>query len=124
MSKLLIIDDDYVVLDLLKSTLELDGFEVMCASSGLEGLEQLIKEKPDMVLLDIMMPQVDGYEICRKIKQSPSTADIPIIFVSAKAQPEDIEVGVAFGVDDYITKPFDLKDLSQRINIILKKYDK
>ena len=122
MSTLLIIDDDYVVLDLLREALTLEGFDIVSASSGLEGLEKLIKGKPDLVLLDIMMPHLDGYEVCKKIKQSPSTSNIPIIFVSAKAQPEDIEIGVSLGADDYVTKPFDFKDLAQRIRSVLEKY--
>jgi two-component system, OmpR family, response regulator MprA len=120
--KILVIDDDFIVLDLLRDTLVMDGFEVITASSGLEGLGQLIKEQPDLVLLDIMMPNMDGYELCQKLKQSKSTSALPIIIVSAKAQPEDIEVGMALGVDDYITKPFDLKDMDKRIRIVLKKY--
>jgi len=122
MSKILAIDDDYVVLELLKETLMLEGYDVICVSSGLDGLEQLIKEKPDLVLLDVMMPQFDGYEICKKIKECKSTADIPIIFVSAKAQPEDLEIAFSLGADDYVIKPFDMKDLTDRVKAAIKKY--
>lgn len=124
MSRILVIDDDYVVLDLLKETLLMEGYDVICVSSGLDGLEQLIREKPDLVLLDVMMPDIDGYEMCKKIKECQSTADIPIIFVSAKAQPEDLEIGFSLGADDYVVKPFDMRDLTDRVRAVLMKYSK
>jgi CheY-like chemotaxis protein len=109
--RILVCDDDPVILRLLEVNLELEGFEVLTGANGQEGVEIALREKPDLVILDIMMPRMDGYEACRQIKGDATTKDIPVVFLSAKAQAADIEKGKSYGVAEYLTKPFDPTDL-------------
>ncbi len=114
--RILVCDDDPVILRLLQVNLELEGFDVLSANNGSEAVEVAIAEDPDLVILDIMMPKMDGYEACEKIKENDRTKDTPIIFLSAKAQLADIERGTASGVSEYLTKPFDPSELVALIN--------
>ena len=109
--RILICDDDPVILRLLEVNLELEGYDVLTAHHGEEALEIATRELPDLVILDIMMPRLDGYQTCQKLKAQPSTEPIPVVFLSAKAQASDIEKGKSFGVNEYLTKPFDPNDL-------------
>lgn len=113
--RVLICDDDPVILRLLEVNLELEGFEVLTGNNGAEGVEIATREVPDLVILDIMMPRMDGYEACRQIKEHEATKHIPVVFLSAKAQASDIEKGKSFGVDEYLTKPFDPTDLTDLV---------
>ena len=109
--RVLICDDDPVILRLLEVNLELEGYDVLTAHHGEEAFEIATRELPDLVILDIMMPRLDGYQTCQKLKAQPSTEQIPVVFLSAKAQASDIEKGRSFGVAEYLTKPFDPNDL-------------
>ncbi len=109
--RILICDDDPVILRLLEVNLELEGYDVLTAHHGEEAFEIATRELPDLVILDIMMPRLDGYQTCQKLKAQSSTEQIPVVFLSAKAQQSDIEKGKSFGVSDYLTKPFDPNDL-------------
>ena len=109
--RILICDDDPVILRLLEVNLELEGYEVLSARNGEEALEIASAEKPDLVILDIMMPKLDGYQTAERLKSQDDTKEIPVVFVSAKAQLSDIEKGKSYGVADYLTKPFDPSDL-------------
>ena len=109
--RVLICDDDPVILRLLEVNLELEGYDVLTANHGEEAFEIASRELPDLVILDIMMPRLDGYQTCQKLKAQPSTEPIPVVFLSAKAQQSDIEKGRSFGVSEYLTKPFDPNDL-------------
>jgi CheY-like chemotaxis protein len=109
--RILVCDDDPVILRLLQVNLELENYEVLLAHHGARAVEIATKEHPDLVVLDIMMPRMDGYEACQKLKAHESTKDIPVIFLSAKAQPSDIERGKEYGVAAYLTKPFDPAEL-------------
>jgi CheY-like chemotaxis protein len=109
--RILVCDDDPVILRLLQVNLELEGYEVLLAHHGEKAIEIAVDEHPDLVILDIMMPRMDGYQTCQMIKSQDETRDIPVVFLSAKAQASDIEKGKSFGVDDYLTKPFDPSDL-------------
>ena len=109
--RVLICDDDPVILRLLEVNLELEGYDVLTANHGEEAFEIASRELPDLVILDIMMPRLDGYQTCQKLKAQSSTEQIPVVFLSAKAQASDIEKGKSFGVSDYLTKPFDPNDL-------------
>ncbi len=109
--RVLICDDDPVILRLLQVNLELEGYDVLTAHHGEEAFDIATKELPDLVILDIMMPRLDGYQTCQKLKAEDSTKQIPVVFLSAKAQQSDIEKGKSFGVSDYLTKPFDPNDL-------------
>jgi CheY-like chemotaxis protein len=109
--KILICDDDPVILKLLQVNLELEGYEVIAGRNGEEAVRLSQSEHPDLIILDIMMPKMDGYQACSQIKARESTKDIPVIFLSAKAQHSDIEKGIAYGVAAYMTKPFDPNEL-------------
>lgn len=117
--RILICDDDPVILRLLQVNLELEGFEVLLGNNGEEAVQIAQNEHPDLIILDIMMPRMDGYQACEKLKSLDDTRDIPVVFLSAKAQQSDIERGKAYGVVDYITKPFDPNDLIDVLDRLL-----
>ena len=109
--RILIADDDPVILRLIQVNLELEGYQVLTANNGVEAVEAATKELPNLVILDIMMPRLDGYQACEQLKSAEATKDIPVIFLSAKAQQGDVEKGQSFGVAAYLTKPFDPSEL-------------
>jgi CheY-like chemotaxis protein len=109
--RILIADDDPVILRLIQVNLELEGYEVLTANNGQEAVDMATAEHPDLVILDIMMPRLDGYQACEMLKSAEATKEIPVIFLSAKAQQGDIEKGQSFGVAAYLTKPFDPSEL-------------
>jgi CheY-like chemotaxis protein len=111
----LVVDDDPVIQKLLQVNFEMEGYSVITASDGLEGLERARAERPDIIICDIMMPRMDGLEVTRTLKADADTASIPIVLLSAKAQQADVTAGHATGANDYVTKPFDPLDLLQRV---------
>ncbi len=115
----MVVDDHPDLVEILRITLESKGFNVRCAYSGKELLAVLEKEKPDLILLDIMMPQMDGLEVLTRLKENPDTASIPVIFLTAKGQPEDVIKGYERGAEYYITKPFKLTQVLDGINLVL-----
>jgi DNA-binding response OmpR family regulator len=117
----LVVDDDPVILKLLEVNFEMEGFEVIRASDGAEGLERAREMRPDIVILDVMMPRMTGYEVAKALREDAGTAHIPIIFVTARAQSSDVERGMELGVADYVTKPFDPLDLIARVNTLLAR---
>jgi DNA-binding response OmpR family regulator len=120
--RILCIEDETEMIDLARLVLERAGFEVLAAVGGSAGLEIVWREKPDLVLLDLMMPDIDGWEVYRQIKADASSAQIPVIVVTAKAQSIDKVLGLQVAkVDDYITKPFGPQKLLDSINRILSK---
>jgi len=104
--KILVVDDEPSIVRLMEFILARQGHEMLAAVNGEEALQKIRTHKPDLILLDIMMPRIDGYEVARLLRADPETAALPIIMLSAKAQEEDIRKGVGVGVDEYITKPF------------------
>jgi two-component system KDP operon response regulator KdpE len=118
--KILAIHDDPLMLQLIQDGLELVGYEVITALDGESGLEQLRKSQPDLVILDVLTPQMDGWGICRRIR---SISTVPIIIVTALGAEEDIVKGLNMGADDYLVKPFDLKELQTRVGAILGRVD-
>ncbi|MCB0163752.1 MAG: response regulator [Anaerolineae bacterium] len=118
--RILCIEDEAEMIDLTRLVLEREGFEVLGAVGGSEGLEIVHREKPDLVLLDLMMPDIDGWEVYRRMKADGDSAQIPVIVVTAKAQSIDKVLGLQVAkVDDYITKPFGPQELLDSINRIL-----
>ncbi len=116
----LVVDDDATIRRLLQITLETEGFTVSTAGDGVEGLRMAQEApRPDLVLLDIMMPGMDGLQVCHTLKNDPATQDLPVVLLSAKAQSHDIELGMRVGANDYITKPPDLLDLVARVRSLL-----
>jgi len=118
--KVLCIEDDQEMIDLIKLILERKGFQFVGAVGGREGLEAIAREKPDLVLLDIMMPDIDGWDVYRQMKANEEFKDLPVIVVTAKAQSIDKVLGLHIAkVDDYVTKPFGPKELLRSINKVL-----
>ena len=118
--KVLVIEDDAHIADLLRLYLEKDGFEVYHAPDGGKGISEFERISPDLVLLDIMLPVLDGWGVCREIRASSKT---PIIMLTAKGETFDKINGLEMGADDYITKPFDVKELIARVHAVLRRYD-
>lgn len=121
MSKILIIEDEEVIADLEKDYLELSGFEVEIKNNGKEGLEYALKGDFSLIILDLMLPEMDGFEVCKKIRED---RNIPIIMVSAKKDDIDKIRGLGLGADDYITKPFSPSELVARVKAHLNRYDR
>ena len=103
--KILVIEDNPGSLRLMGYTLEKKGYQVITASDGLEGLRKARDEHPDLVILDVMLPGLDGYEVCHRLRQKPETAALPILMISAKVHQDDKDIGLRMGADDYLTKP-------------------
>jgi len=117
--RILVVDDEIYIVHILDFSLGMEGYEVLTALDGEQALERLKSDKPDLIVLDIMMPKVDGYEVCRAIKGDPATQHIPVILLSAKGRNVDQKMGFDVGADDYITKPFSPRKLVERINALL-----
>jgi DNA-binding response OmpR family regulator len=120
----MIIDDDQDVLDISQTFLESRGYEVVQARSGEEALKEVKRSKPNLILLDVMMPSMDGFWLCRVVKTDPKLKDIPVIFLTAKDDAQSRIEGQKCGGDDYLTKPFDLDALELRIKAQLKRLSK
>lgn len=119
MAKLLIVEDDDAILRLLSIQLESRGHSVHGTKTGMSALKTIAADKPDLILLDIMLPDVDGYEVCRKVKENPATQAVPVVFVTAKDRAEDKIQGYQVGGDDYIVKPFKSAHLVGQISGLL-----
>jgi DNA-binding response OmpR family regulator len=114
-----VVDDDRVIQQLVEVNLELEGHDIATASNGEEALEQAVVFRPDMIILDVMMPRMDGREVCRRLKADPQTREIPIVFLSARAQEMDVNSGLEIGASAYLTKPFDPADLLDTVERVL-----
>jgi DNA-binding response OmpR family regulator len=121
MHKILVIDDQPDSIHIMRERLKHEGYSVFTAASGKEGLEIAVQVKPDAILLDIMMPDIDGYAVCRQLRSDPETAIIPILFVSARIQPEDVQEGFQAGAADYIKKPIEFMELFERIASLIRQ---
>jgi len=119
--KVLIVEDDRDIAEMIDYNLKEEGYETVSAFNGEEGVKLAKKESPDLLILDIMLPIIDGFEVCRILKNEQITADIPVIILSAKSQETDKIVGLELGADDYITKPFSPRELIARIRAILRR---
>lgn len=119
----LVVDDDPVIQKLLQVNFEMEGYDVVIAGDGEEGLALAREEQPDLVLLDVMMPKMNGLDVAIAMRSDQVTWDIPIIMLSAKAQASDVQAGLDLGVDDYVTKPFDPLELLERVSHLLGRLD-
>jgi two-component system alkaline phosphatase synthesis response regulator PhoP len=117
--KILVVDDEVYILHILDFSLGAEGFDVITANNGELAVEKAIQEKPDLIVLDIMMPVLDGYETCRRLKREPETKHIPIILLTAKGREADKRLGFEVGAIDYIVKPFSPNRLIGRIEEII-----
>jgi two-component system alkaline phosphatase synthesis response regulator PhoP/two-component system response regulator RpaA len=121
MATILVIDDDELVSRTLQRVLKTYGHQVMVAHSGTEGLQLARRHRPDLFVLDIMMPGMDGYQVCRQIRGDPLLSDLPVLFLTAKAKDEDKIEGFRAGADDYLSKPFNMEELHLRVRAILRR---
>lgn len=119
--RILLIEDEEDIASLIKLQAELSGYKLHVEVDGLNGLRAVEREKPDLVLLDIMLPGQNGYDVCRKIKSNPDLKNIPIIILTAKAEEIDVMLGLELGADDYVSKPFSPKVLMSRIKAVLRR---
>ncbi|MGI9665639.1 MAG: response regulator [Acidimicrobiia bacterium] len=119
--RILVVDDDPDILQFVRLNLELDGFEVELAGGGREALEKAAASPPDLMLLDVMMPEIDGLTVLRRLRSDPATSSIPVIVLTARSLAEDRVKGLDLGADDYITKPFDLEELIARVRTVLRR---
>ena len=120
-TKVLVVDDDKNIINIIQDFLEPEQFEVLAASNGKEALGMVFMKPPDIIILDIMMPEMDGLTVCRELKNNASTRNIPIIVLSAKTSLDDKLRAMDLGINDYIGKPFHLQELKARINMALRQ---
>lgn len=119
MTKILIVDDELESVKLVGLMLQRHGYEITAAQTGAQALSKAISENPDLVILDVMMPDIDGYEVCRRLRANPATADLPIIMFTAKTQVDEKVAGFQAGADDYLTKPIHPDELTSRVEAVL-----
>lgn len=120
-TKILVVEDEEHIVELLKFNLEKEGYSVITADNGKMAVEKCENQIPDLVLLDLMIPEIDGYEVLKIIKSNNDTKEIPVIMVTAKATETDKVIGLEFGADDYITKPFSVRELQARVKAVLRR---
>lgn len=122
--KILIIDDELHIVELLKYNLESNGYKTLYALNGRDGLSEVFEKKPDLILLDVMLPEMDGFDVCKEIKKNKEFEAVPIIMLTAKGEEFDKILGLELGADDYITKPFSVRELLARIKVVLRRNSK
>lgn len=119
-NKILIVDDDANIVELIRLYLEKEGFETVTAANGKQALEKFSAEAPSLLVLDVMMPEMDGWQVCREIRK---TSEVPIIMLTAKGETFDKVLGLELGADDYMVKPFEAKELVARIKAVLRRFE-
>lgn len=124
MAKILIAEDEPDIRELVAFTLRFGGYEVVTASNGEEAVQLARRENPDLILLDVRMPRMTGYDACREIKADPNLKTTPVVFLSAKGQENEIQAGIESGAEEYLLKPFAPDQLMQRVKAILAKFGK
>jgi two-component system phosphate regulon response regulator PhoB len=122
MKTILVVEDEKDIAELLAYNLKREGFQVRLADSGEKGLAQALKNPPDLVLLDLMLPGIDGREVCRRLRANEATAPIPIVILTARSEESDVVAGLELGADDYITKPFSPRVLMARVRSVLRRH--
>ncbi len=123
MYRILVVDDEQNILELIRYNLEKEGYGVLLASDGNGAVETALRERPDLILLDVMLPNLDGLSACRILRQNEATRRIPIIMISARGEELDKVLGLELGADDYVTKPFSTRELLARIKARLRRQD-
>lgn len=119
--KILVVDDEEHICELIKFNLDKNGYKTMTAKDGMEALKKVKKEMPKLILLDLMLPGMDGYDVCKEIRKDNSISSIPIIMITAKGEEFDKVLGLELGADDYITKPFSVRELVARVKAVLRR---
>jgi len=121
---ILVAEDERDIRDLLVTFLEIGGFKTVAVPNGQEAVRQAVDRRPDLILLDVRMPRMDGLQACATLKAMPGICDIPVIFLSAYATPQDVEKGLAAGAEKYLAKPIEMEDLNQNVVAILRQAKK
>lgn len=124
MAKILVAEDERDIRELISFTLQFAGFEVVLASNGADAVELAVEERPDLILMDVRMPRMTGYQACEALKQKPETQETPVIFLSAKGQESEIQEGLGVGAVKYILKPFAPDDLTAQVRQVLEALGK
>jgi len=119
--KVLVVDDEQDLVDLIIYNLQRHGYDVVCAYNGIDALDLARRESPDLIVLDLMLPGLDGTEVARRLKSDSRTSNIPLVMLTAKGEETDVVVGLTLGADDYVTKPFSMKILLARLNTVLRR---
>jgi two-component system phosphate regulon response regulator PhoB len=119
--KILVVDDEEDILELVRYNLDREGYQVICAISGEEALEAAAAERVDLIILDLMLPGIDGLEVARRLKQNTTTKEIPIVMLTAKGEEADVVTGLELGADDYVTKPFSPRILIARMKAVIRR---
>ncbi len=119
--RILVVDDEIYIVHILEFSLTMEGYDVITAADGEEALRRVEEDEPDLVVLDIMMPRMDGYEVCRRLREDPATRNLPVILLSAKGRPMDRDLGLDAGADDYIVKPFSPRRLLEKIRELMDR---
>ena len=122
--KILVADDEAVLVKMIRLRLEANGFVVLTAADGEDALDKAQRERPDLIILDLMLPKMDGYQVCASLKSDPGCRSVPIVILSARAQDTDKKMGEEAGASAYITKPFDTKELLAKIHELLDTKEK
>ncbi|HLS53185.1 MAG TPA: response regulator transcription factor, partial [Tissierellaceae bacterium] len=122
-TRILVVDDEKNITELIRMNLEAEGYEIDLAYTGMEAIIKTDSFKPDLILLDLMLPDIDGLQVCQMIRLNEKTQNIPIIMISARSEESNKVEGLSVGADDYITKPFGLKELEARIRTVLRRVD-
>lgn len=122
--KILVIDDEENIVELIRMNLEGSGYEVITGYTGMEAITKTNSFLPDLILLDLMLPDIDGLQICQMLKKNQETKDIPVIMITAKSEETDKVEGLSIGADDYITKPFGIRELEARVNTVLRRTER
>ena len=119
--KIVVIEDEEDILEVIAYNLKREGFDVTTSTSGEDGLAKIERSAPNLVILDLMLPEIDGLDLCRKLKADPVTQGVPIIMVTAKGEESDVVLGLGMGADDYMVKPFSLAELSARLRALMRR---
>jgi two-component system alkaline phosphatase synthesis response regulator PhoP len=122
--RILVVEDEQDIAQLVQHYLQKEGFRSVTAMNGIEALKKVKEEQPDLIVLDLMLPEMDGLEVCKRVRSAPETAMLPIIMLTAKAEESDTIVGLELGADDYVTKPFSPKALVARVKALLRRIDR
>ncbi|AND85117.1 response regulator [Clostridium tyrobutyricum] len=119
--KILIVDDEEHICELIKFNLENNGYKTIISHNGVDAISKVEKDMPNLILLDLMLPGMDGYDVCKEIKRNPNLFSIPIIMITAKGEEFDKVLGLELGADDYVTKPFSVRELLARVKAVLRR---
>ena len=118
---ILVIEDDPDIVELLRFNLERESYRVMSATTGSEGWSELQREQPDLVILDLMLPEISGFDLCRRLRRDARYQHLPVIMLTARSEEADVIAGIELGADDYITKPFSPRELVARVGAVLRR---